>query len=258
MKQKKILIILALALLFTGCANDNQKRLNENSAPEKINNYNESEVTGRLNNLKNGAAPKVKTDSQNNQNPNHQSYPAQKMYQEEIAINNSTKNMNNVLIETNKGEIKIKLNPEKAPLTVENFKRYANAGFFTNTIFHRVMPGFMIQGGGFTVDKEQKPTEQPIKIESDNGLKNNRGTVAMARTQDPNSATAQFFINLVDNDFLNFGSAADGYGYTVFGEVISGMEVVDEIAKVETGNNGPHQNWPVDDIIIEKVTLLED
>jgi peptidyl-prolyl cis-trans isomerase B (cyclophilin B) len=156
-----------------------------------------------------------------------------------------------VVLDTTKGEITIELYPEKAPATVENFLAYVDAGFYNGTIFHRVIPGFMIQGGGFTPDMQQKPTRPAIKIESDNGLKNLRGTVAMARTQDPNSATAQFFINSVDNAFLNFtAKTTKGWGYAVFGKVVKGMEVVDEISKVKTGAKGMHSDVPVDPIMI--------
>jgi peptidyl-prolyl cis-trans isomerase B (cyclophilin B) len=161
-----------------------------------------------------------------------------------------------VLIKTNKGDITLKLDAEKAPVTVENFVAYAKDGFYNGTVFHRVIPGFMIQGGGFDKDFAQKKTKDPIKNEAANGLKNKRGTIAMARTSDPNSATAQFFINLVDNDFLNYTSATpQGYGYTVFGEVTDGMTVVDEIAKVKTANKNGHQNVPVDNVVIESVTV---
>ena len=141
-----------------------------------------------------------------------------------------------VIMDTSKGQLTIELYADKAPETVKNFLAYVDAGFYSGTIFHRVIPNFMIQGGGFTPDMQQKGTRPPIKIESDNGLKNERGTLAMARTQDPNSATAQFFINSVDNGFLNFtAKTPQGWGYAVFGKVVKGMEVVDEICKVKTG-----------------------
>ena len=150
----------------------------------------------------------------------------------------------------------MELYPDKAPKTVENFLAYAKEGFFDGTIFHRVIPSFMIQGGGFTPDMQQKPTKSPIAIESDNGLKNEIGTVAMARTMDPNSATAQFFINVKDNDFLNFSApTTQGYGYAVFGKVVEGMDVVHTIEKVSTGNKGGHADVPVEAVVIEKVTV---
>ena len=156
-----------------------------------------------------------------------------------------------VILDTTKGQITIELYPDKAPETVKNFLAYVDAGFYNGTIFHRVIPNFMIQGGGFTSDMQQKPTRPPIKIESDNGLKNQRGTIAMARTQDPNSATAQFFINSVDNTFLNFtAKTPQGWGYAVFGKVVQGMEVVDEIAKVKTGAKAGHRDVPADTVTI--------
>jgi peptidyl-prolyl cis-trans isomerase B (cyclophilin B) len=156
-----------------------------------------------------------------------------------------------VVLETTKGQITIELYPDKAPATVQNFLAYVDAGFYNGTIFHRVIAGFMIQGGGFTPDMQQKPTRPAIKIESDNGLKNLRGTVAMARTQDPNSATAQFFINSVDNAFLNFtAKTPKGWGYAVFGKVVLGMEVVDEISKVKTGAKHGYSDVPGDPVVI--------
>jgi peptidyl-prolyl cis-trans isomerase B (cyclophilin B) len=156
-----------------------------------------------------------------------------------------------VVLDTTKGQIVIELYPDKAPETVKNFLAYVDAGFYNGTIFHRVIPNFMIQGGGFTPDMEQKPTRAPIKIESDNGLKNQRGTIAMARTQDPNSATAQFFINSADNTFLNFtAKTPKGWGYAVFGKVVQGMEVIDEISKAKTGAKGMHRDVPVETLVI--------
>jgi cyclophilin family peptidyl-prolyl cis-trans isomerase len=166
--------------------------------------------------------------------------------------------MKKAIMETSMGTISLELNDEKAPVTVENFCRYASEGFYDGTIFHRVIDTFMIQGGGFTKEMNQKDTYEPIRIESMNGLKNLRGTIAMARTMIPDSATSQFFINLVDNDFLDFTSpTAQGYGYAVFGRVTDGMEVVDRIAKVRTGFSGPHQNVPETPVIIKKVTMLD-
>ena len=159
-------------------------------------------------------------------------------------------------IETSKGTITLELDGEKAPATVANFVEYAKSGFYDGTIFHRVIDGFMIQGGGFTRDMNQKETRASIAIESMNGLKNLRGTIAMARTMDPNSATSQFFINLVDNAFLDFTAPTTrGYGYAVFGRVLDGMEVVDAIAKVRTGSVGPHENVPSEAVVIKKITM---
>jgi peptidyl-prolyl cis-trans isomerase B (cyclophilin B) len=159
-------------------------------------------------------------------------------------------------IETNLGTITLSLNEEKAPATVANFAQYARDGHYDGTIFHRVIDGFMIQGGGFTKEMNQKPTREPIRNEAVNGLKNERGTIAMARTMVVDSATSQFFINLVDNDFLDFSSPTpQGYGYAVFGEVVDGMSVVDAIAKVKTGFFGPHQNVPDTPVVIKKITV---
>ena len=164
--------------------------------------------------------------------------------------------MKKVIMETSMGTITLELNDEKAPETVRNFVDYAAAGHYDGTIFHRVIDGFMIQGGGFTRNMDQKPTRAPIRNEARNGLKNARGTIAMARTMVVDSATSQFFINLVDNDFLDFTSPTpQGFGYAVFGAVTDGMDVVDAIAKVKTGFNGPHQNVPEDPIVIKKVTV---
>ena len=161
-----------------------------------------------------------------------------------------------LLMKTNLGNIEIELYPDKAPQTVENFLQYAKDGHFDNTIFHRVIPGFVVQGGGFTVDFKQKPTRAPVTIESDNGLKNKRGTLSMARTSDPNSATSQFFINLNDNVSLDFRSKTNsGWGYAVFGKVTKGMDIVDQMAKVKTVSNGGHQDVPVNPIEIQSVTV---
>ena len=151
-----------------------------------------------------------------------------------------------VVIKTSLGDFKIELDAEKAPITVENFLGYVDDGYYNGTIFHRVIPDFMIQGGGFSPDMKQKDTREPIKNESSNGLKNDLGTVAMARTNDPHSATSQFFVNLKDNDFLNRGA-----GYAVFGRVSEGMDVIDEIAKVKTGQRGAHGDVPDTDVAIE-------
>ena len=157
-----------------------------------------------------------------------------------------------VTLTTSLGVIELELDPEKAPITVKNFLEYVDAGFFDGTIFHRVIPGFMIQGGGFGTDFVQKPTRAQIKNEATNGLVNKRGTVAMARTNVVDSATAQFFINLKDNDFLNHSSPDPrGYGYAVFGRVSSGMDVVDKIAAVETGSKGGYQDVPQTNVVIQ-------
>lgn len=158
---------------------------------------------------------------------------------------------------TDLGVITLELDAEKAPNTVANFLEYVNNGHYNGTIFHRVIPNFMIQGGGFATGMEQKPTREEIQNEANNGLKNDKYTVAMARTSAPHSASAQFFINVADNDFLNFTSpTAQGWGYAVFGKVVEGMDVVDKIAAVSTGNRGMHQNVPKDDIVLEKAVAL--
>lgn len=163
-----------------------------------------------------------------------------------------------VRVQTNKGTIVIELNAEKAPISTENFLSYTRDGFYEQTIFHRVIPNFMIQGGGFTTEMAQKKTNDQIKNEADNGLKNVRGSIAMARTQVVDSATCQFFINLVDNGFLDHqGTNPNQYGYAVFGQVTEGMDVVDEIAKVPTGTHMFHQDVPKEAIIIESVTIDE-
>jgi cyclophilin family peptidyl-prolyl cis-trans isomerase len=164
-----------------------------------------------------------------------------------------------VEIKTNLGAITVELYPEKAPKTVDNFLEYVKSGFYKDSIFHRVIPGFMIQGGGFSKAMEQKATRDPVGIESNNRLKNNTGTIAMARTQNPNSATAQFFINVADNAFLNYTApTVRGYGYTVFGKVVKGMDVVEKIARSPTGAGGPFpHDVPQQQVVIEDVKLVE-
>ncbi|MBI4756122.1 MAG: peptidyl-prolyl cis-trans isomerase [Betaproteobacteria bacterium] len=162
-----------------------------------------------------------------------------------------------VRLHTSLGAITLELYPEKAPESVRNFLDYVSAGLYDNTVFHRVINGFMIQGGGFEPGMHQKPTRAPIRNEADNGLGNERGTIAMARTSDPHSATSQFFINLADNSFLNHTSpSGQGWGYCVFGRVTEGMEVVDQIKAVATGTRGFHQDVPVQDVIIERAEAL--
>jgi peptidyl-prolyl cis-trans isomerase B (cyclophilin B) len=165
--------------------------------------------------------------------------------------------MSQVLLTTNHGNIKIELDDAKAPNTAANFVQYAKEGHFDNTIFHRVIDGFMIQGGGFEPGMKQKKTRAPIDNEASNGLKNEQYTVAMARTGDPHSASAQFFINLKDNDFLNFKSPnGNGWGYCVFGKVVEGTDVVEKIKGVKTGNKGGHADVPVEDVVIQKAEVL--
>ena len=169
------------------------------------------------------------------------------------------KTMTQVTIKTSVGDIQLELNNEKAPITVENFKTIANSGYYEGTVFHRVINGFMVQGGGLTADMNNKSSgTSPIQNEASNGLSNDRGTIAMARTMDPHSATSQFFINHKDNGFLNHtGENSQGWGYAVFGAVTEGMEIVDQIAEVATGSSGGHQDVPVEVITIESVTISE-
>lgn len=163
-----------------------------------------------------------------------------------------------VLVKTSQGDIKLELDAENAPKTVENFLKYVDSGHYNGTIFHRVIDGFMIQGGGFTADMQQKPAPHTVENEADNGLANERGTIAMARTNDPHSAGAQFFINVSDNAFLNHQSPTpQGWGYCVFGRVVDGMDVVDEIKNTSTGNHGMHQDVPIDTIEISEVARIK-
>lgn len=163
-----------------------------------------------------------------------------------------------ITLHTNHGDIKLQMFADKAPLTVENFIQYAKDGFFDGTIFHRVIDGFMIQGGGFTENMQQKTTRGAIKNEASNGLSNKAGTIAMARTSDPHSATCQFFINVNDNTFLDFkNESMQGFGYCVFGEVVEGMDVVNAIKGVDTRNHGMHQDVPVEKVVIQSVTIEE-
>jgi cyclophilin family peptidyl-prolyl cis-trans isomerase len=162
-------------------------------------------------------------------------------------------------MKTSLGPITIELYPEKAPKSVENFLQYVKDGFFKGTIFHRVIPGFMAQGGGFTTEFQQKDTREPVRNEADNGLKNTRGTLAMARTQNPHSATAQFFVNVADNGFLDHTAPnTRGWGYAVFGKVVKGMDVVDAIVQVPTGDRGPFQNVPITPVVIEDARIVNN
>ncbi len=173
----------------------------------------------------------------------------------ETPANTTKKEQPMVVFETSKGEITLELFEEQAPVTVENFLSYVDEGFYDGTIFHRVIPGFMVQGGGFTPDMKQKQTKAPIKNEADNGLKNERGNLSMARTQDVNSATTQFFINVTDNEFLDHGSR--DFGYAVFARVVDGMDVVDEIVAVPTGRSGMHSDVPKEPVLIERARRKE-
>ncbi|AKL41894.1 peptidylprolyl isomerase A [Serratia marcescens] len=159
-----------------------------------------------------------------------------------------------VMLTTSAGNIELALDSQKAPVSSQNFVDYVNSGYYNNTIFHRVIPGFMVQGGGFTADMQQKSTKAPIKNEADNGLRNLRGTISMARTADKDSATSQFFLNVADNAFLDHGQR--DFGYAVFGKVVKGMDVVDKIAQVPTGNVGPYQNVPTKPVVILSAKVL--
>ena len=168
-------------------------------------------------------------------------------------------NMPLVELETSMGNITIELNEEKAPKTVENFLNYVNSGHYEGTIFHRIIDGFMIQGGGMDAQMNEKKTNAPVENEADNGLKNDKGTIAMARTQDPHSATSQFFINVKDNDFLNHsGKNMQGWGYTVFGKVTSGMDVIEKMKGVPTGRFGMHADVPTEPVIIKSATIISE
>ena len=234
--MKKIILPLLLALILTGCANSNSDQAQKNieSANTIVNNQ---EASNTNNNLTN----QDKQMTEQNQ---------------EATSTNQSEVKEFALIKTNMGDIKIKLNAEKAPISVANFEKYVNNKFYDGTIFHRVMDGFMIQGGGFDTAGNQKETLEPIKNEAKNGLSNKRGTLAMARTLVVDSATSQFFINLIDNNFLDYKDDSN-YGYAVFGEVVDGMDVVDKIAKVETGDHGINQNWPVENVIINSIEMVE-
>ncbi len=186
--------------------------------------------------------------------------PAAEAHKAHKAAKKMTEHTIQVKFETTQGDFVLQLDKAKAPVTVANFLAYVKDGFYDGTIFHRVIPGFMAQGGGFTGDFKQKPTKAPIKNEADNGLLNKRGSVAMARTSDPNSATAQFFINFIDNTFLNYKSPTpQGWGYAVFGEVVQGMDVVDGFGKIPTGPGGPMPtDVPKTPIVINKATVVSE
>jgi peptidyl-prolyl cis-trans isomerase A (cyclophilin A) len=177
-----------------------------------------------------------------------------------VSLGNATlataQNKLNVLMKTSQGDVTIELQHDKAPKSVENFLQYVRDGFYSNTIFHRVIDGFMVQGGGFTTDMAQKTTRAPIPLESQNGLKNELGTVAMARTSNPNSATAQFFINTVNNPNLNYPQP-DGFGYAVFGKVVKGMDVIEKISKTPTEFKGMMRDVPSTPIVIQSITMIE-
>jgi peptidyl-prolyl cis-trans isomerase B (cyclophilin B) len=194
----------------------------------------------------------VACENKQEQETKDASAPAEPTQQESAAVKNPQ-----VKITTNLGSFVVELDEQKAPITVKNYLSYVNEGFYSDTLIHRVIPGFMIQGGGFNTKFEQKPTQASIQNEANNGLKNKRGTIAMARTMDPNSASAQFFINVADNDFLDYRSSTpQGWGYAVFGKVVDGMDVVDKISKEKTGSRAGHEDVPVTDIVIESIEVV--
>jgi len=234
--MKKIILPLLLSVILTGCASSSSNR--EQSSIESNNTITNNQ---EANNANNDLTNQDKQMTEQNQEATSISQSEVKEF---------------ALIKTNMGDIKIKLNAEKAPISVANFEKYVNDKLYDGTIFHRVMDGFMIQGGGFDITGNQKATLEPIKNEAKNGLSNKRGTVAMARTMVVDSATSQFFINLIDNNFLDYKDEAN-YGYAVFGEVVDGMDVVDKIAKVETGDHGMNQNWPVENVVINSIEMVE-
>ena len=172
-----------------------------------------------------------------------------------LAFGTAIAHAQNVRLSTSQGDVVLQLDAAKAPKTVDNFLQYVKSGHYNGTVFHRVIDGFMVQGGGMTADMKEKPTRAPIPLESRNGLSNARGTVAMARTSVPDSATAQFFINVKDNVFLDAANSRDGNGYAVFAKVVEGMDVVDKIRKVQTGSRGPHQDVPVEPVTIKQAII---
>jgi len=220
-----IAALIILGLFGVYVLNENVSKPAEETA---TNSLNPSPTQAQILNIN---SPKISSSSQKEDTP-------------------SPKQGNVIVLETSKGNVEITLNPEKAPITVANFLTYVNEGFYTGTVFHRVIPGFMVQGGGFTADGTQKPVRNPIKLESNNGLKNDIGTVAMARTNIPDSATSQFFINVANNVFLNYSPGNDGYA--VFGTVTSGMDIVNAIVQVKTATRGSNADWPTEDITINK------
>ena len=238
--MKKTTTLLLFMLIFTtGCAMN--RVANEETSdlkPLELNNDSDN------------------SSQSNSTNQDNQMLTQNQTEQNQATATNESATDKFALIRTSLGDIKVKLNSAAAPISVANFEQYVNNKFYDNTIFHRVIPGFMIQGGGFDTSGKQKETLAPIKNEAKNGLTNKRGTIAMARTNIVDSATSQFFINVFDNDMLNYQND-ENYGYAVFGEVVEGMDIVDKIVKVETKDNGMYQNWPVENVVIESVKLLD-
>lgn len=248
--NKKLFIVPLICVMMAGCGT---KTTTTNEEAQK---------TGENKPLEQVQTPESETqENQNLQTEATTTSPVETA--SSTIINNNEENkmvnikeVNQVLMKTSLGDIKIELDWKNAPISTENFLTYVQQGFYDGTIFHRVMKGFMIQGGGFDASGNQKTTNAEIKNEAKNGLKNNRGTLAMARTMVVDSASSQFFINLVDNDFLNYRDDQN-YGYAVFGKVVDGMEIVDTIAQVRTGNNGQHQNWPMENVSIKSVEFVK-
>jgi len=247
--NKKLIIVPLLCVLMAGCGtktatNNEQSHLigeNNSAAPVQNQEVTPQDTQNTPAEVATTSAPEVATSTIINNEDN-------KMV--------NIKEVNQVLMKTSMGDIKIALDWKNAPISTENFLTYVKDGFYDGTIFHRVMKGFMAQGGGFNTDGKQKTARAEIKNEAKNGLKNDRGTIAMARTGVVDSASSQFFINLVNNDFLNYRDDSN-YGYAVFGKVVEGMDVVDAMANVETGDNGQFQNWPTKNIVINSVEFLK-
>ena len=240
--MKKVTTLILLLMIFVAGCSVNNNADDQNSDDLKPLTFNNN-------------ADQTNSTNQNNQMTD-QNLGVQAEQNQPVSSASQSETGELALIKTNLGDIKIKLYSESAPITVTNFKKYINEKFYDGTIFHRVIDSFMVQGGGFDTAGNQKATSDPIKNEAKNGLSNKRGTLAMARTMVTDSATSQFFINLVDNNFLDYKDDAN-YGYAVFGEVVDGMDVVDKIAKVETGNHGVNQDWPVENVVINSIEMVK-
>jgi peptidyl-prolyl cis-trans isomerase B (cyclophilin B) len=240
--MKKIALLLPLIIILAGCSLNTPVDNNADSLQSSNLNINQTDT---------------KTTNKNNQMTNQDQNVSAPIEQTQAVASTSQNQVDQfALIKTSMGDVKIKLNTKEAPISVANFEKYVSSKFYDGTIFHRVIDDFMIQGGGFDTKGVQKETMAPIKNEAKNGLSNKRGTVAMARTMVVNSATSQFYINLVDNTSLDYKDDTS-YGYAVFGEVVSGMDVVDKIAKVETANHGQFQDWPVDNVVINSIEMVK-
>jgi len=236
-----MLILLPVSFLLSGC---NQDEASENKT------VSETQTTAQSSQEASSSETKEEASKTNSQENKSEDANSNEMSEDDKAVENKGGNPM-VIIKTSKGDIKVELDKENAPISTDNFLAYVQDSYYDGTVFHRVINNFMVQGGGFTADGQQKPAKAPIKNEADNGLNNDRGTIAMARTQDVNSATSQFYINHVDNAFLNHGKR--DFGYAVFGKVVDGMDVVDEIAAVQTGPG----DVPNEQVVIESVTIVE-